>query len=96
MKQCGSEHGDAVKRSTRDDVTTVRVGDIVAQCPECGETRFRRRARGGDSADTVYVCVSCNAKVARLDLVNQIGDEASRRARVALDSMRKRKPRRRR
>jgi hypothetical protein len=83
------------KGSIRNDVATVQVGDIVARCPECGETRFRRRTRGGDggeSAGTVYICVSCNAKVARLDLVNQIGDEAVRRAQAALDSLRK-KPR---
>jgi hypothetical protein len=98
VKECKSDHGLTVKRSTKNDVATVRVGDIVAQCPECGETRFRRRMRagnGGEKADTIYTCLSCNAKVSRLDLVNQIGDEATRRARAAFDSLRK-KPRRRR
>lgn len=98
VKQCKSDHGYAVKRSTKNDIATVRVADIVAHCPECGETRFRRRTRagdGGERGDTIYTCISCSAKVARLDLVNQIGDEATRRARAALDSLRK-KPRRRR
>jgi predicted RNA-binding Zn-ribbon protein involved in translation (DUF1610 family) len=75
-----------VKRSPRNDVVTVKVGAFVAQCPECGETRFSRRSgagNGGRNTQTVYSCVSCQAKLARGDLLDQIADEATRRAGAA-------------
>jgi hypothetical protein len=81
-----------MKRSVRDEVVSVKVGDITAQCPQCGEIRFRRRSRagdGGEDAKTVYTCLSCRETISRLALLEQIGDEAIRRAKVSLKSMRK-------
>jgi hypothetical protein len=82
-----------MKRSMRDEVVSVKVGDITAQCPHCGEIRFRRRSPAGDGDEnpkTVYSCLSCRAAIPRLALLEQIGDEAIRRAKVSLKSMRKR------
>lgn len=79
------------------EVAVIQVGNILAQCPACGETRFRRRkgASGGDDDPAlVYTCVSCGNRASRLELVNQIVDEAVRRARGALKSPSKKKRRR--
>lgn len=81
-----------VKRSVRDEVVTVKVRDIAAQCPHCGETRFRRRigaGAGGADSEALYSCLSCHAAVSRVELLNQIGEEAVRRARLSRESARK-------
>jgi hypothetical protein len=67
------------------EIVSVTVGDIAAQCPDCGETRFARTTlagRGGDP-ETTYRCAGCNRVVARGELLKQIGEEAARRSREA-------------
>ena len=83
-----------VSPANRTDVAVIEVGGIFAQCPACGETKFRRRrgGRNGDDDPTlVYTCVACGNASSRLELVNQIGDEAMRRARGAFDSLKKKR-----
>lgn len=81
-----------LKRSVRDEVVSVKVGDITAQCPHCGDTRFRRRSAADDGDEdpkAVYSCLGCREPISRLALLEQIGDEAIRRAKQSLKSMRK-------
>jgi len=68
----------------RSDIVTISVKDIAAQCPDCGETRFRRHS--GESAEAIYRCVSCDRVVPRSELLNQIGNEAARRSRTGVET----------
>jgi hypothetical protein len=77
------------------EIVSVTVGDIAAQCPDCGETRFARTTRGGgDGAnpETTYRCASCNRVVPRGELLKQIGEEATRRSRKASQRAARGKP----
>ena len=80
------------------EIVSVTVGDIVAQCPDCGATRFARTMRAGEGSanpETTYRCASCHRVVPRGELLKQIGEEAARRSRDASPSAGKGKPRRR-
>jgi len=97
LKHCRRSIRRIVGAASGGEVAVVQVGNILAQCPACGETRFRRRkgaTDGDDERSLVYTCVNCGNKSTRLELVNQIGDEAVRRAARAFDSLRKKKRRR--
>jgi DNA-directed RNA polymerase subunit RPC12/RpoP len=84
-----------VNAKRRNDVSIIRVGDITAHCPDCGGTLFRRLSaagEGGDTPETIYRCLACQKNVSRIELVNQIGDEAMRQARSALTRLGSKRP----
>jgi transcription initiation factor TFIIIB Brf1 subunit/transcription initiation factor TFIIB len=65
----------------------VRVGEIAAKCPDCGSSDFVSTALEHELA-----CRGCGKTVARLQLLIQIGEEASRNATESLQRLRRFRP----
>jgi len=64
----------------------VRVADIVAACPQCGEIEF---AAKGDSMRAEHLrCTKCGAETTRAQLLQQIGEEAFHRSAEGLTRLR--------
>jgi transcription initiation factor TFIIIB Brf1 subunit/transcription initiation factor TFIIB len=65
----------------------VRVGNIAAKCPDCGSTEFIAAA-----VEDYLACKGCGKTTARMQLLIQIGEEASRNATESLERLRRTRP----
>jgi hypothetical protein len=68
----------------------VSIGDITAKCPRCGATEFEPQSAGALHLATEMKCAGCGGKSRYLALLDQIGEEAMRRANKAIDELKKR------
>ena len=68
----------------------VAIGDIAAKCARCGGEEFEPLTAGALRLATELKCNSCGAKVKYLALLDQIGEEAMRRANKAIDELKRR------
>jgi hypothetical protein len=76
----------------------VSVRDITARCRECGGSNFNTRNGAEPKPDTVMACSGCGARTSYRELLDQIGEEAMKRANQAIAELKKksgrpRKPR---
>jgi DNA-directed RNA polymerase subunit RPC12/RpoP len=69
----------------------ISIGDITAQCPRCGGGEFEPLSPGPLRLASEYRCSGCGTKVKYLSLLDQIGEEAMRRANDAIDALKKKK-----
>lgn len=67
----------------------VSVGDITASCPKCEGTDFESAPGGALRLTSELKCAGCGAKHKYLVLLDQIGEEAMRRAENAIDALKK-------
>jgi hypothetical protein len=68
----------------------IRIGEIVASCERCGATEFALLAPGPLRLESKVRCSACGAAVKYVALLDQIGEEAMRRANQAIDELKKR------
>ena len=68
----------------------IRIGEIVASCERCGATDFAPLAPGPLRLESDVCCSACGATVKYVGLLDQIGEEAMRRANQAIDELKKR------
>ena len=68
----------------------INIGDITAACVRCGGTDFEPLSAGPLRLVTELKCAGCGAKVKYLALLDQIGEEAMRRANKAIEELKKR------
>jgi hypothetical protein len=68
----------------------IRIGDITANCPQCGATDFEPLSAGPLRLTSELKCVACGASFKYLALLDEIGEEAMRRANKAIDELKKR------
>lgn len=68
----------------------INIGDIEAACGRCGGKDFQPLSPGPLRLATELKCTSCGNKVKYLVLLDQIGEEAMRRANKAIDELKKR------
>lgn len=68
----------------------IRIGEIVASCERCAATEFAPLAPGPLRPESDLRCSACGATVKYVALLDQIGEEAMRRANQAIDELRKR------
>lgn len=68
----------------------VSVGDITAQCTRCAGTDFEPLSAGPLRLATELKCGQCGARARYLSLLDQIGEEAMRRANRAIEELKKR------
>jgi len=68
----------------------IRIGEIVASCEGCGATEFAPLASGPLRLESDVRCSACGATVKYVGLLDQIGEEAMRRANQAIDELKKR------
>ena len=73
----------------------VGIRDVVARCAGCGATDFEQANGGALRLGTRMKCVKCATETTYLDLLDQIGEEAMRRANESLAKLKKNLPRRR-
>ena len=67
----------------------VSIGDITAACGRCGGTEFEPLAGGALRLSSELKCAGCGARTRYLALLDQIGEEAMRRANKAIDELRR-------
>jgi hypothetical protein len=67
----------------------ISIGDINAICPRCGGLEFEPQAAGPLRLASELKCPACGEKVKYLMLLDQIGEEAMRRANRALEELKK-------
>jgi hypothetical protein len=67
----------------------ISIGDITAQCARCDGTDFEPLSAGSLRLASELKCVACGTRVRYLMLLDQIGDEAMRRANKAIDELKK-------
>jgi hypothetical protein len=67
----------------------VSVGDITARCKECGGTEFKPLGSGSMRLTSRLVCIKCERATTYFDLLDQIGEEAMRRANESLAKLKK-------
>ena len=68
----------------------IRIGDIVASCERCGAKDFAQLVPGPLRLASDLRCGGCGTTVKYLALLDQIGEEAMRRANEAIDDLKKR------
>jgi hypothetical protein len=68
----------------------VNIGDITAACAGCGGTDFDPTAPGPLRLASELKCVRCGTTVKYLSLLDQIGEEAMRRANRAIEELKNR------
>jgi hypothetical protein len=68
----------------------IRIGEIVASCAQCGATQFEPLSPEPLRLASDVRCSGCGATVKYLALLDQIGEEAMRRANQAIDELKKR------
>jgi hypothetical protein len=71
----------------------VSVRDVTAKCPACRGTEFETLLGEALRLTTLLQCSHCGAKSTYRELLDQIGEEAMRRANRALDDLKKKSPR---
>ena len=67
----------------------VRIHDITALCPRCRGFEFEPLTGGPLQLSSELRCVGCGASTRYLALLDQIGEEAMRRANQAIEDMKK-------
>jgi len=67
----------------------ITIGDIAAECPQCGGTDFETLSDGPLRLATELRCTGCGEHVKYLLLLDHIGEEAMRRANRALGELKK-------
>ena len=73
----------------------VSVGDISARCKGCGGTDFKPLKPGALRLTSLMTCTACERVASYLDLLDDIGEQAMRRANESLANLKKIFPRRR-
>jgi hypothetical protein len=68
----------------------VNIGDISAACTRCGGADFEPLSAGRLRLASELKCTGCGARVKYLALLDQIGEEAMRRANKAIEELKKR------
>jgi hypothetical protein len=68
----------------------ISIGDITAKCPRCGGTDFEPLSAGSLRLASELKCTGCGARARYLALLDQIGEEAMRRANRAIEELKKR------
>ncbi len=68
----------------------IRIGEIVASCERCSATQFEPLSQDPLRLASELRCTGCGATVKYLALLDQIGEEAMRRANQAIDELKKR------
>lgn len=68
----------------------IKIGDITASCARCGEKDFQPLSPGTLRLATELKCSACGHRVKYLGLLDQIGEEAMRRANKAINELKKR------
>ena len=69
----------------------ISIGDITAACPSCGGTEFEVLSPGALRLTSELKCAGCGATCRYLALLDQIGEEAMRRANKAIEELKKKK-----
>jgi hypothetical protein len=69
----------------------IRIGDITAQCKTCHGTEFDVVSPGALRLTSELRCKGCGEKCKYLALLDQIGEEAMRRANEAIEELKKKK-----
>jgi len=70
----------------------VAVRDITAHCRKCGKTDFQLLSGGEPRLTSAMACSSCGQRTTYRELLEQIGEEAMKRANEALAALKKKKP----
>ena len=68
----------------------VAVRDIGARCRRCGRTDFKPAAAGDLRLTSVLACSGCDERATYRELLEQIGEEAIRRANDAIERLKRR------
>jgi hypothetical protein len=69
----------------------IRIGDITATCPQCGAVEFEPLSAGPPlRLASELKCSGCAATIKYLALLDQIGEEAMRRANKAIEELKRR------
>jgi hypothetical protein len=68
----------------------INIGDIAGMCGSCGGTDFEPLVAGRLRLASELKCTACGARVKYLALLDQIGEEAMRRANQAIEELKKR------
>ena len=71
----------------------VRIHDITAACPRCGGIEFEPLAPAPLQLPSELRCAGCGTATRYLALLDQIGEEAMRRANRAIEGLKKQRPR---
>ena len=69
----------------------ISIGDITARCPRCQGSEFEALTAGPLRLASELECSGCGERVRYLALLDQIGEEAMRRANEAIDALKKKK-----
>jgi len=68
-------------------------GDVTARCRACGGVKFEPLLEGQLELASVLVCSRCRATTTYRELLEQIGEEAMKRANESLDKLKTKKGR---
>ena len=68
----------------------VAVRDIAARCRKCGKTDFKPLAAGELRLTTAMACTGCGERASYRELLEQIGEEAIKRANEAIARLKRR------
>lgn len=69
----------------------IGIGDITAHCKACRGTEFDLLSPGALRLASELRCKGCGARCRYLALLDQIGEEAMRRANEAIEKLKKQK-----
>lgn len=69
----------------------VSIGDITAHCEACRGTEFDVLSPGALRLTSELRCKGCGTKCKYLALLDQIGEEAMRRANEAIEELKRKK-----
>lgn len=67
----------------------IRIHDITAACPRCSSVDFEPLEPGPLHLPSELHCTNCGATTRYLALLDQIGEEAMRRANRAIEDLKK-------
>jgi hypothetical protein len=70
----------------------VAVRDIAAHCRKCRKTDFGALSGGELRLSTAMACTACGQRTTYRELLEQIGEEAMKRANEAIADLKKNKP----
>lgn len=68
----------------------VSIHDIAARCVSCGTGTFDPVSPGEVRLESLLKCSGCGARYIYRELLDQIGEEAIRRANTSTDELQKR------
>lgn len=70
----------------------IQIHDITAACPRCGGSQFEPLTAGPLRLPSELRCSGCGTTLRYLALLDQIGEEAMRRANRAIEQLKKHRP----